>query len=91
MRNPIIGQNVPDASKTKPRNEWQPSKTYNKHNMRRYMLPADMKPLSELYKTSQRTSRISSGMRSSIFASANPQEDQNQRSGYLTGRSVKKS
>ena len=53
QRNPISGVNIPAvtvASGKKPI-DFQPSKVYDALNKKRYMLPSDMKPLSELYNT----------------------------------------
>lgn len=48
-RNPIIGNNVGDAEDSsqvrKKRIEYQPSKTYDTMNKKRYMLASDMVPL----------------------------------------------
>lgn len=53
-RNPILGENVSEKQSIGSglkKVSYEPSKVYNKYNMRRYMLPSDMKPLSELYST----------------------------------------
>ncbi len=54
VRNPILGDSMPDNSLPKKKSvPFEPSKTYDTMNKRKYLFTSEMKSLNDLYKSKQ--------------------------------------